>query len=237
MARAGPPALALALALFVSSADALAPYLCPQGIDCAARNSCPAMSTVCPVGWFCGSYLGHAQEALLDKAWAVSLKDNGVTGDPAPPADRWTEARCFKGWYCPNATTILRCPAGSWCMEGVAAPQPCDAPAACAEGTTFPVSFALPIIFAVVSAVLMAVSAVLVTSQARAEAASRKLQASGASAPESALAAAAEPMASGGGLEVEFEDLGLAIGGRASLAGVSGRARAANDTAFMGPAG
>ena len=237
MARAGPPALALALALFVSSADALAPYLCPQGIDCAARNSCPAMSTVCPVGWFCGSYLGHAQEALLDKAWAVSLKDNGVTGDPAPPADRWTEARCFKGWYCPNATTILRCPAGSWCMEGVAAPQPCDAPAACAEGTTFPVSFALPIIFAVVSAVLMAVSAVLVTSQARAEAASRKLQASGASAPESALAAAAEPMASGGGLEVEFEDLGLAIGGRAILAGVSGRAPAATVTAFMGPSG
>ena len=226
-------ALLCALSL-VSAAD----YSCLEGFDCSARNSCPSLATPCPPGWFCGSFLGHPQQALLDKAWAVSQKDNGATGAISPPPDRFTEARCFKGWFCPNTTTILRCPANSWCMEGVVAPEPCDLPAACAAGAAFQISFALPIIFVAVSVALATVSALLVLAQARAEAVSRAQQASGGSVSAAAPApASAADDRFCGGLDFEFDSVALSLGGRAILAGVSGRAPAATVTAFMGPSG
>jgi hypothetical protein len=40
---------------------------------------------------------------------------------PLPPTI--PGAACLRGFYCPNSTTIVRCPAGHWCPEQMIAPQ------------------------------------------------------------------------------------------------------------------
>ena len=53
----------------------------PGGYDCAVRNSCPALATACPLGYYCASYLGHPDEAALDRAFKATV---GAKGPPMP---------------------------------------------------------------------------------------------------------------------------------------------------------
>jgi ABC-type multidrug transport system ATPase subunit len=197
------------------------------------------MATPCPTGWYCASYLGISFQSAIDEAWTLQLKQRSEDGTAPPlPSSRWYEGPCFPGFFCSNASTIEPCPAGSFCIEGVNTPFPCDEPAACASGSSYAVSFVLPIIFLVVSTLLGGASALVIRRQRYAELASRKIQATGVGAVYSTKNGSLDQTSRiNCGLGFEFEGLSLTINNRTILNDLSGSAPPATITALMGPSG
>jgi ABC-type multidrug transport system ATPase subunit len=147
---------------------------CAPGFDCAYHNSCPNFILDCPPGFFCSSYENFTHVDRMDYSYAsyLALFDNSVTVTPATaadyvPADRVIQSWCLAGFYCPNATTIVPCPAGHWCAERTAEPQQCDGLSACGEFAHFQVNFVNTVIMGAILLFAFICSYVLTTQQAR----------------------------------------------------------------------
>lgn len=118
-------------------------YFCPQGYDCTFANSCPAFTLTCPEGYFCSSYSGNTYEEKIDFSYAQSksrLSQASVTTSNAAKyaeVGKLISTSCPKGFYCPNASTIIRCTKGNYCPEGVITPIACDGGSVCNDGATY----------------------------------------------------------------------------------------------------
>jgi ABC-type multidrug transport system ATPase subunit len=126
--------------------------VCAPGFDCAYQNSCPKMIQDCPPGFFCSSFEGFSHEDRLDYSYASYYAlFNLITVTMSNAAQYVPEGRaiqnwCLAGFYCPNATTMLPCPAGHWCPERTVEPQKCDDLSVCGEFSKFQVNFVNPVI-------------------------------------------------------------------------------------------
>lgn len=152
-----------------------APYTCPGGLDCTSSNSCPSATVSCPSGWFCGSLVGRADSEAILKALATTSD----TSTPLVPST--IQSQCPQGYFCPNSTQIITCPAGSWCPEGSVSPYPCDSLSICPGGSVYQVNFAAALLAVLYTIVVVAASCILRSQQQRAALKCRELQARGAS--------------------------------------------------------
>ena len=179
-------------------------YRCPAGFDCSFGNSCPALSAECPRGWFCGSYAGSPLRDAID-AELERADDRFV-----PRTDRWPEAECPAGFACANATSIARCPEGTWCPEGVPAPLDCDALSYCAAQSRYQLNFAAPLLALLYTLLLVGAGALLGARQRAAAARCRQLQAKGGAA---ATAGAGRSVGAAEDDEDDSDDTGASGGG------------------------
>ncbi|DBB02881.1 TPA: hypothetical protein ACH3X1_013486 [Trebouxia sp. C0004] len=130
----------------------------PQAVEnhtCRAGHYCPSSGVIlpCPPGSFCpkGS-IGHTTcdyQRLIDQAPDTIIPAQPFTvydrvhdaGDPLGgnicPFNSSTPLQpCKKGFYCPDATTILPCPEGKFCKWWSRRPKSCPWLATCPHGST-----------------------------------------------------------------------------------------------------
>ncbi|CAB4034314.1 ABC transporter G family member 24, partial [Paramuricea clavata] len=113
---------------------------CPSGYFCEANSVC---LKPCPTGAYCvqnilaenSSVCGGFEKCCLPAGTAPIF--NGYTNSLSCPGQFYPE-RCLEGYYCPNTTTRLGCPAGHFCRQGSQQPVKCMAISSCGEGEVSP---------------------------------------------------------------------------------------------------
>ena len=102
---------------------------CPAGFFCPT----PSEAYLCPQGHFCP--LGSERPYSCD-----GINVNGVDfkGNFCPVLSRSPFGQCFSGIYCPNASTWLPCPEGSYCDFQSVEPKPCPSLSKCPAGSMQP---------------------------------------------------------------------------------------------------
>ncbi|KAJ3175908.1 hypothetical protein HK101_010565 [Irineochytrium annulatum] len=61
---------------------------------------------------------------------------------------------CYPGFFCPNATTILPCPKGHYCVAGTVSPRACAPFSSCPEGSVLQQHYGLLLLVLVLDALL-----------------------------------------------------------------------------------
>lgn len=196
--------------------------LCPPGYHCpnATRSDPTTWPAFCP----------PTEACVLMRA------DN----EYCPPQGWYEPVPCGKGFYCPNASTRLVCPAGSWCPFGSVAPRTCGPLSRCPEGSAIDhqIGDALLMMFVVD---VLALVAYLVWRRHRNQPTSVVPMAN----PEQEMIGLMRQALDGTkplhfhfrNLSVKLPDSDEANGGKVLLRGVSGHIAAGRVTAIMGPSG
>ena len=160
---------------------------CAPGLDCSYSYSCPHFISACPSGYLCNSYegIGNSDASLLERADKsyVKYKFQGVFGGLPDDIDykdfiedgRYVQAWCIRGFYCPDSMSVIKCPAGNWCSEGVKEPLPCDVMSVCPSGTYFQVNFMNFLIACLSSIILLSVAFMQRKGQRKKEGESREM--------------------------------------------------------------
>ncbi|KAL3159875.1 hypothetical protein ABBQ38_010273 [Trebouxia sp. C0009 RCD-2024] len=134
------------------------PYSLPQAVEqhtCRTGNYCPTPDVMlpCPPGTFCSQgSVDHTTceyQRLMDQAPGTIIPARPFTvhdrvydaGDPLGgnfcPYNSSTPLQpCKKGFYCPDASTILPCPEGKFCKWWSRRPKSCPWLATCRHGST-----------------------------------------------------------------------------------------------------
>ncbi|XP_028399688.1 ABC transporter G family member 28-like [Dendronephthya gigantea] len=122
---------------------------CPAGYFCEKNQVC---LKPCPMGAFCDQNI-----LVTDKDRCGRYKTCCLPYHDTPIFNEHTKAilcpghhkpfKCLEGFYCPNTTTRLKCPAGHFCREGSNWPVKCLAISNCGEGGKSPNTLYIGIIF------------------------------------------------------------------------------------------
>ena len=93
-------------------------------------------NATCPQGMFCPNINTTNDRTFPQLCQATpECFQKRLFGEWCPSQGRYEPEVCRSGFYCPNASTILPCPEGHWCVRGSAAPTPCQPLSICPPGT------------------------------------------------------------------------------------------------------
>ena len=161
---------------------------CAPGLDCAHSFYCPAYTTTCPEGSLCSSYEGlanidsssiiKADQSYVKYKWQGKFGglENENEYERYLEDGRYIQSLCIRGFYCPDNMSIVECPAGYWCPEGVQEPIPCDILSLCPSGNYYQVNFVNFSIACILSIVIFTLAFVQKTAQLTREKASRDME-------------------------------------------------------------
>ncbi|KAJ3109237.1 hypothetical protein HDU96_007268 [Phlyctochytrium bullatum] len=104
-------------------------------------------TTDCAPGFFCPYYVKGNPATIPvscppDPACQITRLQGGV----CMPQGRYEPMACMTGFYCPNSSTILPCPAGYTCTRGSVAPKRCQPLSYCPAGATLETHYGLVLI-------------------------------------------------------------------------------------------
>ncbi|GIL95431.1 hypothetical protein Vretimale_1456 [Volvox reticuliferus] len=137
---------------------------CPDGFYCPT----PAVLMDCPAGFYCASRTTKPitcdMEHLLltdpnqelpmqPDTVIVRIRDrrDPIRGNFCPAKSTKPNELCSAGSFCPNASTIIKCPKGYYCKAQSTSPSKCPLLTRCPPGTTVPpLSFMALVIAAIV---------------------------------------------------------------------------------------
>ncbi|KAL6748717.1 hypothetical protein V8C86DRAFT_1122712 [Haematococcus lacustris] len=263
---------------FVKDEGNLLELDCPQAAYCptpAVQLSCPAGSycverTVEPLSCDFNDLLQQQPFKVLPQPGQSVIKRMRDQGDPlrgnlCPVGSSRPTSLCAEGYYCPNTSTSLRCPASFFCPVQSIEPRRCSVLTSCPEGTGRPRWSSLAFVLSSLIAASLPLLHWLLRSidsssthyedlehqelkRSKALKATRALLAVIKGLPAGDMTAdarSAEMLAKYGGfgwieprIRLDFHELGLTLAGKGMvLAGVSGFFPPGKMHAVMGPSG
>ena len=218
----------------------LSSYSCPEGYDCLFQNSCPSLfGAPCPPGYICTHPVDSKTSNFIcpnDFDHRAKPTCTGADYDNDMDRGRFIAERCKEGQYCPNTSTTINCPGGTYCTKGSTKAEPCGGLVICSEGATFPISLAVLVVAIVyVSFYQLIAMCACGRNPNRSSSTVSAVGSENGNSPNEMHDGETQPAISG--LEFQFEKLHLHKYGKDLLQNCSGKIRRGNLVAVMGPSG
>ena len=221
--------------------------VCPPGLDCIYAFTCPSFVMPCPDGFICSSYSSMTDQNLLkvaDKNYlSYKFSKNDIFSENQIENGRYIQSSCIKGFYCPDNSTILPCPSGSWCPEGSTQPIKCDFLSICPRLSYFQINFVNAVIMVILTVIISIFSFYLIVSQKSKERSTRNYVDLSAGVELSNISPGSKLIGSvdrNHGIEFNFSEICKSSPQDASfylLNQISGRIEAGSMTGILGPSG
>lgn len=111
------------------------------------------LSDVCPLGWYCPYY--NASDTSTYPVQCAPTNEcliNRLEAKFCDPQGKYEPTLCPKGYYCPTATQLIKCPANHFCPLGQYKPQECGMLSTCDAGAEKKFEYSSMIVIIIVDA-------------------------------------------------------------------------------------